>query len=218
MNRREMLTGLLGLAGAAMAPKPALAHEPSNRLVDMDIEDPDADILALQKEYGAMLNSTITSATRVLRNRETGESVRFLRLNDGSEKWLYRAEPGAYVPFPHRHEQAEIYDVVKGKIDVSIDGEWITGSAGERVVIPSMAMHEAMNPYDEATEVLVDFDPMDEDVKKMGKAYWLACELGWIKPDGKPKMWKLLPEMRQIGSRSYPKGIPRFLVDMVLSF
>lgn len=214
MNRREVFTGLAALGTGLLMPLEAEAGDRVTALdlMEEDLEDPTADLQGFRARFG----DQIRAVSKPLHNRMTGETVTFLYEEAGGVKWLYSAQPGAFVPFAHRHEQAEIYDVVKGKISVCIEGEWRDVGAGEQVVIPPMAMHEAVNPFEEEVEILVDFDPSTEEVYKMGKVYWLACELGWVKPDGKPRLMKLLPALRQTDSKSYPEGMPRWLVDLAV--
>lgn len=208
-----MVAGIAVLGAGMIMPVDAEAKADvrPRELVDIDIEGTALELTEARGRFGAEINSV----SKVLHNVKTGESVRFLTYEDGGVKWLYRAEPGGFVPFAHRHEEDEIYDVVSGMISVCIDGEWQDAHAGDRVVIPAMSVHEAFNPSDEAVEVLVDFDPATPEVQAMGKAYWVACELGWTGKNGAPNMLKLLPAVRQTGAKAYPEGVPKWLVDLV---
>ncbi|WP_440990407.1 cupin domain-containing protein [Haloarchaeobius baliensis] len=48
---------------------------------------------------------------------------------------------------PHRHPNAEeSYEVLDGELEVQVEGEWSTLSAGERCVIPPGTVHAFRNP------------------------------------------------------------------------
>ena len=54
--------------------------------------------------------------------------------------------PGVPGPPPHHHEDAsEMFYVSQGRLDVMLDGEWRTLSAGESLCIPKGTIHTLKN-------------------------------------------------------------------------
>lgn len=210
-TRRHLLQGL---GASLLIPQTALAAKdsPSQQILQENILASERDLLAYRQRFGAWIHA----ASRPLRNCVTGESAVFLYPKNGFASWLYTAEPGAFVPFAHRHTQNEIYEVLSGRLKVLIDGKEHEVSSGDRLVIPSMSMHEAWNPFSELAEVMVSFDPNSADVQRMSELYWTACDLGYINEEGAPEFLKVLPVFRTVESRAYPEGMPKFLVDLFL--
>ena len=56
--------------------------------------------------------------------------------------------PGDCVaPPPHVHpHQVEEYEVIEGRLDVMVDGEWSTFGPGEKASVPVGALHTFRNP------------------------------------------------------------------------
>jgi mannose-6-phosphate isomerase-like protein (cupin superfamily) len=54
--------------------------------------------------------------------------------------------PDCVAPPPHIHpDQVEDYEVLEGRFDVMIDGDWSTLSAGESASVPVRALHTFRN-------------------------------------------------------------------------
>jgi quercetin dioxygenase-like cupin family protein len=54
--------------------------------------------------------------------------------------------PGCVPPPPHVHpRQVEEYEVLEGRLDVTVDGRWQTLEAGESVSVPRAALHTFRN-------------------------------------------------------------------------
>lgn len=212
-SRREFLTTCLAATALATLPKVSEAAELRPRdYADVDVTGCPEDLDHFRERFG----QDLINVSRELHNRVTKESVRFLHFADGRMRWLYTAQAGAFVPFEHKHPEEEIFNVITGTLSLCLDGEWIEVSAGEVGVVPPMTYHCAANNTDSVVEVLVDFDPMSEEFIKMGKAYWMLCDEGYVSKNGTPKMEKLLPVIRETESLAYPKGIPVWLLNLLV--
>ena len=59
-------------------------------------------------------------------------------------EWVFPA--GTFAPPPHLHpSQVEEYEVLEGRLDVTVDGRWQTLEAGESVSVPRAALHTFRN-------------------------------------------------------------------------
>ncbi|UJA19376.1 cupin domain-containing protein [Thermoleophilia bacterium SCSIO 60948] len=62
--------------------------------------------------------------------------------------------PGCVAPPPHVHpSQVEEYEVVSGRFEVVVDGEWSKLGPGESASVPVGALHTFRNATDEAVHV-----------------------------------------------------------------
>ena len=62
--------------------------------------------------------------------------------------------PGAFAPPPHVHPtQAEEYEVLEGRLDVMVDGNWRTLGAGDSATVPARASHTFRVPGPEPVRV-----------------------------------------------------------------
>jgi quercetin dioxygenase-like cupin family protein len=62
--------------------------------------------------------------------------------------------PGAFAPPPHRHPiQVESYEILAGRLDVMIDGDWRTLETGDEAVVPVNADHTFRVPEGETVRV-----------------------------------------------------------------
>jgi mannose-6-phosphate isomerase-like protein (cupin superfamily) len=61
---------------------------------------------------------------------------------------------GSFAPPPHVHpEQVESYEVIDGRLDVMVDGEWSSLGPGESASVPVGALHTFKNPTEETVRV-----------------------------------------------------------------
>lgn len=62
--------------------------------------------------------------------------------------------PGAFAPPAHRHPtQVEEYEVLEGKLEVMVDGEWRPLAAGETASVPVNAAHTFRVPEGQTVRV-----------------------------------------------------------------
>jgi quercetin dioxygenase-like cupin family protein len=62
--------------------------------------------------------------------------------------------PGSFAPPPHVHpEQVEEYEVIEGRFDVMVNGEWSTLGPGESASVPVGALHTFKNRTNETIRV-----------------------------------------------------------------
>ena len=60
----------------------------------------------------------------------------------------------AFAPPPHAHpSQVETYEVIEGRFDVVVDGEWTSLGPGEKASVPIGALHTFRNPTEETIRV-----------------------------------------------------------------
>ncbi len=61
---------------------------------------------------------------------------------------------GTFAPPPHVHpSQIEEYEVIEGRFDVMVDGEWSSLGPGESASVPVGALHTFKNPTKETIRV-----------------------------------------------------------------
>jgi mannose-6-phosphate isomerase-like protein (cupin superfamily) len=61
---------------------------------------------------------------------------------------------GSFAPPPHVHpEQVEEYEVIDGRLDVMVDGEWSSLGPGESAAVPVGALHTFKNRTGETIRV-----------------------------------------------------------------
>jgi mannose-6-phosphate isomerase-like protein (cupin superfamily) len=61
---------------------------------------------------------------------------------------------GSFAPPPHVHpHQVEEYEVIEGRFDVMVDGEWSSLGPGESASVPVGALHTFKNPTEDAVRV-----------------------------------------------------------------
>src|SRR4051794_3683753 len=62
--------------------------------------------------------------------------------------------PGSFAPPPHVHPgQVEEYEVIEGRFDVVVDGEWSSLGPGESASVPVGALHTFKNRTEETVRV-----------------------------------------------------------------
>jgi quercetin dioxygenase-like cupin family protein len=63
---------------------------------------------------------------------------------------IFTLPPGSIAPPPHVHPGlVEEYEVLEGELDVMVDGDWRTVSAGESASVPSETTHTFKNRTEE---------------------------------------------------------------------
>jgi quercetin dioxygenase-like cupin family protein len=61
---------------------------------------------------------------------------------------------GSFAPPPHVHPaQVESYEVIEGRFEVMVDGEWSSLEPGESASVPVGALHTFKNPTEETVRV-----------------------------------------------------------------
>jgi quercetin dioxygenase-like cupin family protein len=61
---------------------------------------------------------------------------------------------GSFAPPPHVHPaQVEEYEVIEGRFDVMVDGEWTSLEPGDSASVPVGALHTFKNPTDQDVRV-----------------------------------------------------------------
>lgn len=72
-----------------------------------------------------------------------------------------RGEPGCWFP-EHRHDMEQVFFVIQGRMEITIDGETRIFGPREMVYVPRNAAHAGRNAADEPLEYLViDHWPKD---------------------------------------------------------
>ena len=197
--------GALGVAAVAATPVKALAETISSQpLVDY-------------AGYEQLLGFKVAQVSGILHDHESGERVRLIYGENGEFRVDYRLSPGGYIPFEHYHsEQAEIFKIIKGHFELSINGVKHEGRAGETLVVPAGANHIGHNLADEEVQIIVTFDPL-LDADELFARYWQICDEGHTDKFGRPNLLLLLKATADLKSKTYPAHAPRGLVDAARS-
>jgi quercetin dioxygenase-like cupin family protein len=71
------------------------------------------------------------------------------------------SRPGVPGPPPHHHEDIhETFYVVRGQLDLSLDGHWRTLTAGDHAIAPAGTVHTFINNGSEDALWLTTFTPL----------------------------------------------------------
>lgn len=71
------------------------------------------------------------------------------------------SRPGVPGPPPHHHEDIhETFYVVKGRLDVMLDGQWRTLAAGDHAIAPAGTVHTFINRGSDDALWLTTFTPL----------------------------------------------------------
>lgn len=128
MDRKKFIqTSGLGL-GLALIPKIANSNEPSRNT--KSYSDPDPKII--KDREGDVLNVIGDIQTHKLVGSDTNGQI---------VEWVDDVEPGVGIP-PHIHtKEDEIFRVVKGEVEIMVNGETIVLEAGDTAFAPKNIPH-----------------------------------------------------------------------------
>lgn len=63
---------------------------------------------------------------------------------------------------PHYHDVAEIIHIMRGRVKVLCNGEWLSCQSGDTLRVPSGVVHSVMNDDTEPTEQISIFFPTEK--------------------------------------------------------
>jgi mannose-6-phosphate isomerase-like protein (cupin superfamily) len=120
-------------------------------------------------------------AGQVIRNPVTGETVTFLVTASDSGGSLLElemeADPRAAGATTHVHPRiTERYEMLEGRLRVTLEGVETVVAAGQRLVIPPRTAHSFRNADDAPARVRVRFEPAGRFEEFMETIYALAAE------------------------------------------
>jgi mannose-6-phosphate isomerase-like protein (cupin superfamily) len=131
-------------------------------------------------------------AAQVIRNPVTGETVTFLvTAADSGGKLLeleMEADPRAAGATEHIHPRiTERYEMLEGRLHVTLEGVDTVVSAGQRLEIPPRTAHSFRNADNERARVRVRFEPAGRFEEFMETIYALAAE-GKTNANSRPRL------------------------------
>lgn len=233
-SRRDFLRQMAGVALLSALPSLAQAdvHSQVEAALDNDEETrkeifdrlaiPQIDTTlspeVLQK-FSNEAGFEVESATIVLRNRVSGESVRLLYGTQGEFSWHWTIAPNGMVPFMHNHvDEEEKIRIIQGSLSCFLNDKkqpvTVTASDGPvDFVIPKNTFHQPFNMGTQDVVGVVAFENPHE-AKILSTVYWNMVHAGLTdKKWGKPNFLMLLKKTVALNDRTRIKGIPPFLQD-----
>lgn len=103
----------------------------------------------------------------------------------------YVLQPETEGPAPHIHQQmTEIFYVVEGELELTLDGDKITAPAGTLMSVPENTPHGFSNPSRQAAKFLIMFCPADSR-----EEYFIG--LAELRKDGRQPSREELLELMQ---------------------
>jgi quercetin dioxygenase-like cupin family protein len=95
----------------------------------------------------------------------------------GLSLWLVEMDPGQTGP-EHRFDREQVWTVLAGTADVTVDGETVRAGAGDVVVLPARALRRIRPAGDEGLRAVVAGDPAARaamaDGTDRGTPPWIA--------------------------------------------
>jgi mannose-6-phosphate isomerase-like protein (cupin superfamily) len=118
--------------------------------------------------------------------------------------------PGKGKADPHLHLDCEQrYEIVSGTAQMQIEGEKRTLSAGEKLTVPTGAMHR--DPYNNGPETLVfraEIDPSPEFITEFAEALAHMFEHGGLNKRDEMSLLQIFVMTEAAHGQSYRAGIP----------
>ncbi|MFX0556475.1 cupin domain-containing protein [Maribacter sp. CXY002] len=128
MDRKKFIkaTGL-GLGMSLLAPQIINSKLPTSKILEDDI-----DPKIIKNDEGKVLNVIGDIQTHKILGSETGNQIM---------EWVDDVEPGAGIP-PHIHtKEDEIFRIIKGTVEIMVDGKTNILSAGDVAFAPKNIPH-----------------------------------------------------------------------------
>lgn len=138
MNRRELLSSISALAGAALVPEANAQSAPQITHVDA-------------KTGGPLLQSSVVKRESLQAEGAAPGAKAFVHFNGPTGQLaalasgLVELEPGAQPHPPHRHPEEEIMIVGEGSGEFSINGVATQVKAGDMVFAEANVLHGVLN-------------------------------------------------------------------------
>lgn len=151
--------------------------------------------------------------TRAIENPVTGERIEFRERTDGALLFEYYLEPGGFAVgrFDHVHpRQSEQLEIRSGQLDVRIDGDEWTATAGTRFAIPPGTPHTIWNAGDERMHATIELSPALDAKSFFETTFGLARD-GETNHWGLPGPLQLAVLVDEFHEELYFAGAPRLL-------
>lgn len=151
---------------------------------------------------------------RIYHNRRSGESVRFTEMNEARVAFEWRLRPGGFIPFEHWHaDQEEVFEVRKGRLELSLSGSPVLVEPGDTVRVPMGVDHAGDNRASGETVVDVAWEP-GLDASVGGLVYWGLVDDGFVHNDGRPHLLKVAVLTSHLIARSCPSKVPAWAYEL----
>ena len=143
-------------------------------------------------------------------NGQTGERIVFTTTTEASGgdvlAFDFYAAPSGGVPFEHYHaRQVETLRVIRGEIEIKLNGTPRTLRAGEQIVLQPGARHSLINHTDEEVYCQVEYRPAGHS------EWWFKILHPFQHQVGRePTLLELAPFLSQ-GVETWPASVPRWL-------
>ena len=167
--------------------------------------------------YISSLMKKMAQPNQTIINTITGETLIFTETAEMTRgkllKFYLELSPGSTVPMKHIHTtQDEIFEVLKGRVNVEIGKTKHTINPGEKLVMPKNIPHRWWNDADMTSTLNVSFIPANNVEDFFVEVFSLASA-GKTKPNGAPT---LLQAIRMCGKYDiYHPSIPVFMQKAV---
>jgi quercetin dioxygenase-like cupin family protein len=159
----------------------------------------------------------------IINNSITKEKMLFLKTAADTDGQLLEIEmtvgPGGFVAGEHLHpELEERFQILAGKIDLSIDGRREIVAAGEERVVPKNTRHVWKNGSNEELKVILQFRPAGTMEYFLESVFALA-EAGKTNAQGLPHPLQVAVLFREFrGDMKVPNPFLDFLLKILAPF
>lgn len=157
----------------------------------------------------------------VIESPVTGERLTFLETYESSGGELFRAEiemqPSDYAIRPHRHPvQEERFEVLEGRLGVSIRSDVHVADPGGEVVVPADAPHSYWNEGPGLLRVLYENRPAVPSQERFLETYYGLSRDGRMSSTGWIGLLQGLALVAETKDYLRPMQPPRLVQDMLI--
>jgi len=150
-------------------------------------------------------------------NDHTGERIVFRggpeQLGEDAMRFDFYAAPSGGVPFEHYHgRQSETFRMLRGELEVVMDGETRTIREGQELTLPPGCRHSLINRTDEEIHCEVEYRPAG-----INEWWFKTVHPFQHQVRREPTMLELAPLLAR-GVEVWPANIPRWAGVPVIAF
>lgn len=152
---------------------------------------------------------------QIIESRTYGDKITFLVTAEDSNRELLRVElfvrPEGDGPPEHYHPlQSETFEVIKGQMDLIVDGEKLILKEGEKFTVPSNSLHKWWNSGKEELVATVELRPALKTEYFLETMYALD-KLGKLNKKGLPNFLQFAAILNEYYGELFVVGPPVFV-------
>jgi quercetin dioxygenase-like cupin family protein len=164
----------------------------------------------------------MAKTNQIIENRTYGDKITFLVTAEDSGNQFLRAElyvhPGGDGPPEHYHPlQSETFEVIKGQLNLIVDGEKMLLKPGERITVPPNALHKWWNAGDEELVAVGELRPALKTEFFLETMYALD-EMGKMNKKGLPSFLQFAAILNEYYGELFVVGPPIIVQKIIAKF